>query len=132
MDEAQRASLLGSHRDRAAAETTLRTIVARPLGVEVAETCVEANLSTSVEAWTWWLSRGSREDLSAEVGGLAVPALIVVGAQDPVISEAVAERELRAAFTEGRLVRIDGAGHLLPLEAPDQVSDLIRAFSRSV
>jgi pimeloyl-ACP methyl ester carboxylesterase len=56
---------------------------------------------------------------------IAVPVLVMVGEQDtetpPSYAEAIASRIDRA-----RLVVVPGAGHLLNLEAPEVVNDLLR------
>jgi pimeloyl-ACP methyl ester carboxylesterase len=52
--------------------------------------------------------------------GLAVPLVILAGAQDGIVPPAVSER-LRALVPGAELVRIHGAGHMPQFTAPDAV-----------
>ncbi|MFJ4623822.1 alpha/beta fold hydrolase [Streptomyces sp. NPDC088812] len=56
-----------------------------------------------------------------------VPALVVVGDEDELVS--VAEGRTAAdALPRGKLVVLPGVGHLPPLEAPDPTTDLLTAL----
>ena len=82
-------------------------------------------LRTSREAWIAWLARGSREDHSAEVGTLDIPAVLVAGGADGDLNEE-AQRRLNAPhYPRARIVSLAGAGHLLPWERPAEVARLI-------
>ncbi len=84
----------------------------------------------SPEAWRAWFQRGSLEDWSAEVGELRMPALIVSGGSDGELGEA-AQRELNGSvYPSARFETLAGAGHLLPLERPGEIADLLRSFWR--
>ena len=132
MEAAARERLLHSHGDRGAAEETVRQIVMRALTPETFERCVDDQLASAPGAWLWWLERGSREDLSSRVGRLLLPALAIASADDPVLPASVAKAEVMPHLAEARLATIDGAGHLMPLEAPDEVAELIGLFVRSM
>lgn len=62
---------------------------------------------------------------------IAVPVLVMVGEADtetpPAYGEAIASR-----IASARLVVVPGVGHLLNLEAPDMVNDLLRGHWRDV
>jgi pimeloyl-ACP methyl ester carboxylesterase len=65
-----------------------------------------------------------------ELGRVDVPALVVVGEDDPAFARAA---EVMAARLPGaKLVRVPGAGHVLSLEAPEQTSALLVRFVRDV
>ncbi|MEO7555688.1 MAG: alpha/beta hydrolase, partial [Acidimicrobiales bacterium] len=57
---------------------------------------------------------------------IAVPTTVVVGTLD-VVTPIWSAKDIAAGIPGARLVTIAGAGHMLPLEAIDQVSDLIAA-----
>lgn len=130
MEAAAREQLLRSHGNRGAAEQTVRLIAMRPLTSEAFERCVEDQLASAPAAWSWWLERGSREDLSSRIGRLLLPALVIASADDPVLPASVAEAEVMPHLAEARLAILAGAGHLMPLEAPDEVAELIGSFIR--
>jgi 3-oxoadipate enol-lactonase len=64
----------------------------------------------------------ARPDSRDTAASMAVPALVVVGEEDVLTPPSEAE-ELAALLPLGRLVRIPGAGHLVPLERPDELNE---------
>jgi 3-oxoadipate enol-lactonase len=68
-----------------------------------------------------------RVDSTAILPGIGVPVLVLVGEEDqvtpPTDAEAMAE-----ALPDARLVRVPGAGHLLPLERPEAVAGELLSF----
>jgi len=76
--------------------------------------------------------RSAREmDLTAQASGLDVPALVLAGNHDRLTTPALAER-LSALIRGSRLRLVDGAGHMLPLEAPQWVNREIVTFVDSL
>ena len=74
-----------------------------------------------------WLTAMQTMDLSAALTTISLPTVVVVGTLDrltpPHLSDA-----LVAAVPGARLVSLDGLGHQLPLEAPDEVAEAIRSL----
>jgi pimeloyl-ACP methyl ester carboxylesterase len=129
MIESERIRLLASHGDRRSAEQTVRTITRLPLRAEDVVTCIADNLSTSPQAWNWWLEQGSREDITGEVGRIACPVLVLAGSDDPIISPHVVATDVMPRLANAQRIEIEGAGHLLPLEAAQEVTRAIRGFA---
>lgn len=77
-------------------------------------------------AWTAWLEAGSREDWCARVGVLRTPALVLSGSEDSDLGAAAQICLMIPHLANARHVVLQGAGHLLPLERPHAVADLIR------
>jgi pimeloyl-ACP methyl ester carboxylesterase len=92
------------------------------------EVCIADNLQTSPEAWRWWLAQGSREDITEQARQVACPILVLGGSDDPVIAPSVIAGEIMPRLADASRVEIAGAGHLLPLEATQEVGDAIRTF----
>jgi pimeloyl-ACP methyl ester carboxylesterase len=61
--------------------------------------------------------------LAARIGGIDVPAVVVTGSVDRVVS-AASQRGL-ARLLGAVAVEVPGGGHLLPREAPDVVADAV-------
>jgi pimeloyl-ACP methyl ester carboxylesterase len=76
-------------------------------------------------AWLAWLSSGSREDWSARIGVLRTPALVLAGEKDEDLGPEAQRRLMLPHFAQARLQVIAKAKHLLPLEQPDEVAQLI-------
>src|SRR5215475_12596482 len=70
-------------------------------------------------------------DLTAQAAALDVPTLVLSGRRDRLITPTLAER-LGALIPGSRLHIVDGAGHMLPLEAADRVNREIVAFVESL
>ena len=67
------------------------------------------------------------QDLMRRFSGVRAPCLIVWGERDRIYGLRAAER-LRHAVPGSQLHSFNGAGHLLPLEQPDSLAALMRAF----
>jgi pimeloyl-ACP methyl ester carboxylesterase len=70
-------------------------------------------------------------DLTEQASGLEVPTLVLAGSHDRLTPPALAER-LSALIRGSRLRIVDGAGHMVPLEAPQWVNREIAAFVESL
>ncbi|MEW2316042.1 bifunctional 3-oxoadipate enol-lactonase/4-carboxymuconolactone decarboxylase PcaDC [Streptomyces bauhiniae] len=68
-------------------------------------------------------------DVRPELGRIGVPTLVLVGSEDQVTGPAEA-RTLVAGIHDARLAVVPGASHLVPVEQPAAVTDLlVRHFS---
>nr|WP_206328137.1 4-carboxymuconolactone decarboxylase [Streptomyces sp. S3(2020)] len=68
-------------------------------------------------------------DIRADLGHVGVPTLVLVGSDDQVTGPAQA-RTLVAGIPDARLAVVPGASHLVPVEQPAAVTDLlVRHFS---
>ncbi|MFF5408200.1 alpha/beta fold hydrolase [Streptomyces misionensis] len=63
-------------------------------------------------------------DVRAELGRVGVPTLVLVGSEDQVTGPAEA-RTLVAGIPDARLAVVPGASHLVPVEQPAAVTDLL-------
>jgi pimeloyl-ACP methyl ester carboxylesterase len=69
-----------------------------------------------------------RPDFRKDLPSIAVPTLILVGKSDAITPPAMAET-LNKNIPKSQLVTIRSAGHMTPMEQPQQVNDAIRAFA---
>jgi pimeloyl-ACP methyl ester carboxylesterase len=90
---------------------------ARGIALEQAITSLVATLETLRD----------RPDSRSTLAEIDVPALVLVGERDEVTPPAEAEAMV-AALPNARFSRIAGAGHLSPLERPDEVSEALLDF----
>lgn len=72
-----------------------------------------------------------RPDSRGTLATIDVPVLVVVGEADRITPPSDAEA-MADALADARLVRVAGAGHLSPLERPDEISDVLLGFVREV
>ncbi|MBC7921045.1 MAG: alpha/beta hydrolase [Ferruginibacter sp.] len=126
--EESRRRLIASYGQREAILENARQITSQPLDEPALEQLVRDHRRTSPEAWLAWLEKGSYEDIAARVAQINVPTLVMVGEGDPVLPRAVQQREVVDRLPNARLIVVPETGHLLPLESPARVAELIRDF----
>ena len=120
ISDADRAASLAAYGQRAEAEKTFAKITSVPLSDEWRERVIADNLRTTRAAWDAWLLRGSREDISALMPRIDVPCRLLVGENDQAIPLAAQRQQTLPLLPAGSaMVAVPGAGHLLPLEAPE-------------
>lgn len=68
-----------------------------------------------------------RPDRSSELSSIKVPTLVVVGESDAITPPDVAQA-MSKKIAGAELVTIRGAGHMSPMEQPEQVNRALRAF----
>lgn len=112
--------------DQVAAAKIVGEVSVRPLSPAISARTVADTAHTSREAWRAWLETGSRENIAGRMDQIAVPALVVSGAADPVLPTDLIAREVVACLPSARLTVVPNVGHLLPLEAPSEVAALIK------
>lgn len=113
----------------AEARTFIESNVGAPLPADRAEAAIADVLRAAPPAWRAWLADGSREDWCGRIGVLRTPALIFAGSEDGDLGPEAQAALMAPHYSAARLVTLDGAGHLLPIERPDAVADLIRAHA---
>jgi pimeloyl-ACP methyl ester carboxylesterase len=72
-----------------------------------------------------------RPDSTPDLARIAVPTLVVAGAEDALIAPSESEA-MAKAIPGARLAMIAGAGHLPNWEAPNAFNDAVRAFVASL
>jgi len=119
ISDEDRAASLAAYGKRAEAEKTFRKITNKPLAAPLREQVIADNLRTTHAAWDAWLQAGSREDISALMPQVQVPCRLLVGDADRAIPLDAQRRQTLPLLPAGTVLEVvAGAGHLLPLEAP--------------
>lgn len=72
-----------------------------------------------------------RDSLLSRAGDIKVPVLVIHGEEDLAIPIAQAEK-MAEVIGNAELVRVPGAGHSTPLEAPDVVNEALASFLAAV
>jgi pimeloyl-ACP methyl ester carboxylesterase len=97
---------------------------AKPIYGAMREMCLDAGQAVFDAQIAALLGRREQESLLAQI---ACPTLVITGELDtwagPAQHEAIAGR-----IADSTLVIVEGAGHMLPLEAPDAVNHAIAAW----
>jgi len=88
---------------------------------QMIENCPPQTIATALAAMR------DRPDQAEFLPSLADPTFIIVGDQDTITPPVIADA-MHRAIPESQLVVIRGAGHLSPLEQPQQVNRALRGF----
>ena len=86
----------------------------------------ELLLDTTPAARSGFLTAMQAMDLRDGIAAIGIPATVLVGTRD-TLTPAARASELVDAIPGAKLVTLDGYGHMLPLEAPDEVADALLA-----
>jgi pimeloyl-ACP methyl ester carboxylesterase len=92
---------------------------------QIMESCPRETIAHAV------LAMKDREDYRAFLPTVKVPVLVIVGDQDVISPPAVGQAMVNSA-ARGQLALIRGAGHLSPMEQPEQVNQAIREWLAAV
>ncbi len=69
-------------------------------------------------------AQATRADSRAGLGAIAVPSLVAFGTEDALCPPEF-HRDIAERLPNAELHEVPGAGHLLPLEAPERTADLL-------
>lgn len=91
---------------------------------------VEDSLSGVPAAKLAWPTEGMLQDISANTAAIQVPTIVIAGQLDRFDSIEQHRREVIARIPGSVLEIVAGSGHLLPIDAPVRVAEIIRQFIR--
>lgn len=111
------------------AESYVRTNSSLPLRPEVFERAVEDRLRANPAAWRAWMEHGTREDWSERVGTLSLPTLVIAAEKDTSLGLEAQEKLTMPHFANAKLEVVQGSGHLVPMEAPERLAELLSVFA---
>jgi 3-oxoadipate enol-lactonase len=75
-----------------------------------------------------WTDLALQEDVSNGVGQITVPTLIIAGENDIVDTPQRLEAEVKELIPQSEMIVIEDVGHLIMLQKPQKVAQLILAF----
>ena len=128
-----RAVMAGAYDTATAVEQAIdHVLTSSPLSPALRLQVIEDSLRGDPAAKKAWPNHTSHEDISAAVGAIAVPVLVVAGALDRVDPAPVLQTEVLGRIAQATMQVLPGTGHLSPLEAPAGVAAAIDAFASAL
>ena len=88
-------------------------------------------MRSPIEVWTDGIAALIEMDLRHAIEHGRCPSLVIVGDLDRLTPPASAIA-IKDALPDGRLVVLEGAGHMAPMERHEQFNDVTRAFLSDV
>ncbi|GLU55471.1 alpha/beta fold hydrolase [Dyadobacter frigoris] len=131
MTETYRQKMLESYGNKLAIEELIGKITAKPLPEFLFESAVREHLQISEMGWVSWLEKGSREDISSFMPIVNSNLLVISGSKDPNFSSSYLRKEFTKYFPSATFKEIRNSGHLIPVEYPAELADLIQDFVKS-
>lgn len=132
MPDAERERLLYNHVSRDNAATTVDSATRQDLTVEQRATAIHTHMQAADSAWRWWLLEGMNNPILDHLEGLNSIVTVVASVDDPVIPFGTIQHEVLDPMPQAELIELMGLGHLLPLEAPEAVAEVIRQIAYPV
>ena len=77
------------------------------------------------------LSACDKLDLTHEIGKIAVPALVICGAEDKMTPPDFS-RQIAESINGAKLCLIEGAGHMVMMERPKEFNEALNKFALSI
>lgn len=128
-----RQAMVHAYDSRASVMATVEQVLApNGLDPEDLETVIADSLAGARAAKEAWPLVTSQEDITAAVAAIDVPVIVISGEHDRVDPPDVLGRELLPRIPQAQLYVLPKVGHLAPLEAPEDIASLIRAFAVSM
>jgi len=104
-------------------------LTASALPPHLADQVVADSLASADSARTEWPLHGIAEDITVSTRAIAVPALVVAGELDQVEPVDALRDNLVPFLDHADFHVIPGSGHLIPLEAPEELAAAIAGFA---
>jgi len=118
---------------RETVEATIDNVAtAKSLSAEDREQVITDSLRGALPANIAWPRATSLEDITAHVGAIDAPVIVIAGELDRVDSLGLLKSELLSRVPQGVMYKLPGTGHLSMLESPDALALLIQDFCRSL
>jgi pimeloyl-ACP methyl ester carboxylesterase len=112
--------------------TVTEVLAAKPLSADDLETVVQDSLRGAAPAKAAWPLVMSQEDITAQVGAIDVPTIVIAGELDRVDSISTLQAEVLTRVPHAALHRLPGTGHLSMLESPKLLARIILDFAGSL
>ena len=129
LPEAVREQMVRAYDSPEAIGRTIDTVLsAMPLPSALREGVIADGLAGAPVAKAAWPEAAIAEDVSADLERIAVPVLVIGGERDAVDDVEMLRTVVVPALPDATLTVIPGAGHLLPLEVPEELARRIADF----
>ncbi len=130
IDNAQREQMKAAYADAVAITWTLENVLTgSPISDAAREQLIKDALRLSPPARAGWIDVGTRDDITEAVAHINVPVLIVAGELDRVDPVSVVNEEIVARYPGARLNFLPNKGHLLPVEAVEELVFIVGGFA---
>lgn len=132
MPEDERQRMLYNHTDPDNAAATVDGATQRSLTADQRATAIQTHRLAADSAWRWWLLEGMNHSIADRLDRLSSPVTVLASEDDPVIPFDTIQQEVMDLIPEAQLIELNGLGHLLPLEDPEAIAEILRRIASAV
>ena len=126
---AEREAMKGAYANPEAVAWTIDNVLReRALALPLREQVIADSLAGAAAAKGFWPTTGISEDVSADLARIDVPVLVIGGEKDKVDGVDMLRSVVLPSLPGAVMTVVPGAGHLLPLEAPHELTERIVGF----
>lgn len=126
-DDKMQKMLLAAEKNRWDAEKFVATHSGLPLPDTIKERAIEDYLLANRSAWEAWLKEGILEDWIDRAAPVEVETLVIAAERDLVWGLDMQMKLTMPHLSNAKIVTVD-SGHLVPLELPKVLADMLREF----
>ncbi|KAF5248219.1 hypothetical protein FANTH_6011 [Fusarium anthophilum] len=105
-----------------------KVLTAKPLPDGTIKEIVEDMLKGSPSAKAAWPRYAMEEDILELAKRISIPSIVVAGGKDQVEPVARVKDEVSGNISGAKFLVLEEVGHLAPLEAPEEVAEIISDF----
>lgn len=125
MPEEEKRRLLENHPGEQNAMTTVNSATRIPLPEDRRSLALQTHMQAADSAWRWWLQTGMQHSIADDLDQIHVPVTAIASADDPVIPFNTIQHDVVELVPHLRLIKLNGVGHLMPLEVPEKIAEII-------
>lgn len=130
ISQAERDQMRGAYASRDSINWGLdHVLTGSPISDKDRELVVSDALRVAPAARDGWIDVASREDYSSDISRVNVPVAVIAGEADKVDPLDVVRAHVLPAFRDPETHFLKKKGHLLPLEAPCELVDILGTFA---
>ena len=130
MTDKEREDMNLAFSDTKKVEKMIKNAIAKPISKAAFDKEVNNNLEASSIGWHSWPQLGSKEVIVDKMADIYVPVFILYGEKDKRFTKSFLKKEFDHYFKTFGLVEIKNSGHLLPVEASEEVArEIIKALA---
>jgi pimeloyl-ACP methyl ester carboxylesterase len=130
ISDAKRDQMKGAYASRDSINWGLDNVLTgSPISDSDRELLVADALRLAPGARDGWIEIASREDYSSDVSKVNVPVAVIAGEEDKVDPLEVVKAHILPAFSNPESHFLKKKGHLLPIEAPRELVDILAEFA---
>lgn len=126
MPDEEKERLLNYHPSRINAETTVDESTQTELPQSRREIAIQTHMKAQDGAWNWWLLEGMDNSIADQMQNVQIPITVIASQDDPVIPYTLIQQDIVDLLPRVELIKIEGVGHLIPLEAPELTAQKIK------